>query len=60
MAAGSCGVVQLSRGQYAEKQGYGLCASGFGGIIVADRSQPGEAGWTKQKLLFVFPQSFQQ
>ena len=54
MATGSCGAAKLSREKYAEKQGPGLFAPGFGCIIVAVNSEPGEAGWTKQKLLFAF------
>jgi hypothetical protein len=54
MTAGSCGVAQLSRGKYAEKQGPGLCAPGSGSVFVADSSEPGKAGWIKQMLL-AFP-----
>jgi hypothetical protein len=54
MAAGSCGVAKLSKGKYAEKQGPGFFPLGFGGLIAADSSEPGKAGWTKQKLLSLF------
>jgi hypothetical protein len=55
MAAGSCGAANLSGEKYAEKQGPGLFSLGFGCLIVADSSEPGEAGWTKQELLSLFP-----
>jgi hypothetical protein len=60
MAAGSCGVPKLSKGKYAEKQVPGLFPPGFGCIIVADSFEPGEAGRTKQKLLFAFSRSFRE
>jgi hypothetical protein len=50
----------LSGEKYAEKQGSGLFPPGFSCIIVADSFEPGEAGWTKQKLLYTFSQSFRE